>query len=59
MRRHLSIALAACLTASLHVTGMAAPPEPVNVFPEGSFEQLEGNAAKGWKLLPGAELHAE
>jgi hypothetical protein len=53
------IAFVASLAAVLPMAGLAAPAELANIFPEGSFEQLNGGAAKGWTLQPGAELKAE
>lgn len=54
-----SMALVASLAVAITLTTLAAPADPANVFPEGSLEDLNGGAAKGWTLQPGAELKAE
>jgi hypothetical protein len=60
MFRPLVIVFALSLAALLALFPKAAAgAEPANIFPQGSFELLEGGAPKGWTLLPGAELKAE
>ena len=58
MNRPVAVLLAVVVSAALSVPATAAA-EPASVLPQGSFELLEGGAAKGWKLLPGAELKAD
>ena len=52
--RHLAV-----MAAWWFAVGVLSAAEPPNVLPEGSFELLDNGVAKGWELMPGAELKTD